>query len=217
MATLERVERESVGVLEGGALIETVAGVGAGALAIIGLAGVLPVELAAIGTMAMSVALMAEGGTVAARLARRGRETAIEGSAEEIGSGGVSAEVLAGMAGFVLGLLAVLGVVSVVLPAIAAIVFGGGLLIGSAAMSQVTTPTPAYGTHSSGVGLFRSAMAATIGAQVLVGLASIALGIIAVVGIHPTVVTLVALLSLGSAVLLSGTAVGATVMSAFHR
>jgi hypothetical protein len=37
------------------------------------------------------------------------------------------------------------------------------------------------------------------------------------VGIHPTVITLVALLSLGSAVLLSGTAVGAAMMSVFRR
>jgi hypothetical protein len=56
-----------------------------------------------------------------------------------------------------------------------------------------------------------------VGAQVLVGLASIALGIIGVVGIHTTVVTLVALLTLGSAVLLSGTAVGASLMAVFRR
>jgi hypothetical protein len=75
MATLERVERHS-GVLQGGGLIETVAGVGTVALAIIGLAGMLPREFAAIATMAVAVALMAEGGTVAARLARMTRETA---------------------------------------------------------------------------------------------------------------------------------------------
>jgi hypothetical protein len=214
MATLERVERHS-GVLQGGALIETVAGVGTVALAIIGLAGMLPREFAAIATMAVAVALMAEGGTVAARLARMTRETAAEGADEFVG-GGVSAEVLAGMAGFVLGLLAVLGVAPVALPAIAAIVFGGGLVIGSTATSRISSTTFGYASIGSGV-VFREALAATVGTQLLVALASIALGIIAVVGIHSTVITLVALLSLGSAVLLSGTAVGAAMMSVFRR
>src|SRR5689334_3283040 len=120
----------------------------------------------------------------------------------------------AGMAGFVLGLRAVLGVVPVALRAIAAIVFGAALLIGSTAMPHPSMTLAGYGTPS---GLVHEAIAASVGAQVLVGLASIALGIIAVVGIHTTVVTLVALLTLGSAVLLSGTAIGATVMSAFRR
>jgi hypothetical protein len=56
-----------------------------------------------------------------------------------------------------------------------------------------------------------------VGAQVMVGLAAIVLGIIGLVGYYPLSLTLVALLCLGAAVALSSAALSARVMRALRH
>jgi hypothetical protein len=214
MATSEvsRWDETSVGVLAGGSTVEAVGGAAALVLAILGLAAVLPETLAAVATIAIGVALLAEGTAIAARYAKilAGTELGRIGAAEL--GGGMSAEFLGGAAGIVLGLLALLGVASMTLEAVAAIVFGGALLFGSAATSKLD----ALASRSEARTAAREAVVAASGAEVMVGLGSAVLGILALVGLAPATLTLVALLGVGTAIVLSGTAITARMAALLH-
>lgn len=204
-------DEASVGVLAGGSTVEAVGGAAALVLAIIGLAAVLPMTLTAVATIAIGVALLAEGAAIAARYERiLARPGVSRVGAADVG-GGMSAEFFGGAAGIVLGVLALLGVATGTLEPIAAIVFGGALLFGSTTASRLERAA-AHGEPTAA----REAVAAASGAQVLVGLGSAVLGILAVVGIAPETLTLVALLSVGAAVLLSGSALTARMAALLH-
>lgn len=209
--------RKSVKAVAGGSITEALCGAAAAVLAIIGLAGTMPGYMASIATIAFGVALLAQGGAIAARHQQMLHEVAPTGweSRAEV-SGGMGAELLAGGAGVVLGVLGLLGVATATLIPIAIIVFGGALLLGSSATADLSSLADPYGNERF-AHFTRQATVAASGAQVLLGIASIVLGIIALVGIDPVTVTLVALLVLGASVFFSGTAVSSRMASVMRR
>ena len=86
----------------------------------------------------IGISLLCEGGTVGARFSRLlANATGKEANYANLG-GGLTAEFMAGATGIVLGLLSLLGVVPTVLPAVAVIVFGGALLLGSGAAARLS-------------------------------------------------------------------------------
>ena len=213
-------EREkTIKVVAGGSITEAICGAAVVVLAIIGLAstGSLVGYMASVATIAFGVALLAQGGAIAARWSKLLRETMPSewGTRTEIG-GGMGAEFLAGGAGVVLGILGLLGIATATLIPIAIIVFGGALLLGSGATVELGNIS-ADGPQERFADLSRQATAASSGAQVLLGIAAIVLGIIALVGIDPVVVTLVALLVLGASVLFTGTAASGRMASVMRR
>jgi hypothetical protein len=198
--------------LGGGSLAESVAGAGAMILAIVALSGVEVMYLAAIATIAMGAALLFEGAAIAAEYSRLISSSGDTMSTLELG-GGVTAESLGGIAGVVLGVLALLHVAPLTLMAIAVIVFGGTLIVATAANLRLKDlrldgrrlDPRAHRTA-------RAFVAATAGTQVLVGIGALVLGIIALQGIAPLTLAAIALLGLGAAVLLSGSALGAEML-----
>ncbi len=72
------------------------------------------------------------------------------------------------------------------------------------------------GAHETARHVADEAMTAAGGVQALIGLASILLGILALIGLNPGVLSLVALLAIGTAILLSGTAVSGKMLSMFY-
>jgi hypothetical protein len=200
-----------------GSAVEAVGGAAAAVLAVLGLAALFPMTLSAVATIAVGAALLAEGAAIASRytyLTSEAERSRL--GAAELG-GGMSAEFLGGAAGIVLGLLALLHVVPLTLMAVAAVVFGGALLLGSGATSRLEEATFS-GTETTGIraGVAHEAVAAASGAQVLAGLGSIVLGIIALVGIVPETLILVAMLTVGATILLSGSAVTARLAVLMH-
>ena len=111
--------------------MESLGGVGAMTLAIPGLASVLPFYLASIAAIAAGTALLAEGSAVTAQFSDL-RSSATHGRVDlaELG-GGMTTEMLGGLAGVTLGVLALVGVDPASLLATATLVFGGTLLVGS--------------------------------------------------------------------------------------
>jgi hypothetical protein len=213
----EPEQEKSIKVVAGGSVTEAICGAGAVVLAIIGLAGTLPGYLASIATIVFGVALLAQGGAIAARYSRLLRETTPhEWDARAELGGGMGAEFLAGGAGVVMGILGVLGIGTPTLIPIAVIVFGGALLLGSGSTADLSTLTMS-GPHGRVAQISRQAAVAASGAQVLVGVAAIVLGIIALVGVDPVPVTLVALLVLGASVLFTGTALTGRMAGLLHR
>lgn len=215
----EPERQKSIKVVAGGSITEAICGAAVVVLAIIGLAGSGSMQgwMASIATIAFGVALLAQGGAIAARYSRLLRETAPAewDTRAELG-GGMGAEFLAGGAGVVLGVLGLLGLATGTLLPIAVIVFGGALLLGSGATVDLGTLAPDIANERFS-DISRQATAAASGAQVLLGIAAIVLGIIALVGIDTVAVTLVALLVLGSSVLFSGTALGSRMASVMRR
>jgi len=200
-------------IIAGGSMLEGVGGLAAIILAILGLSGILPTDLMAVGVIGIGVSLLFEGGAVGARFSRLVANTGkIVGAPSELG-GGMTAEFLAGAAGVVLGLLALLHIAPAILPPVAAIVFGGALLLGSGAAARLSYLEATNGSTPDGIDeVLREAVSASAGAQVLTGVAAALLGILALVGFNPTVLTLVAVLCLGTAVVLNATAVSGRIL-----
>lgn len=213
----EATSDQSMKTVAGGSTAEAVGGIAAIVLTIIGLAHIMPYAMASISTIVVGAALLLEGGAVAARLADL---TRAEGAAfrTELG-GGVSAEVLGGIAGIVLGISALIGFAPLVLVPVANIVFGAALIVGAAVTASVdrTLPTTTHGEYVSRARATHQLVSAASGTQILVGIAAIVLGILALFGIAPLMLSLVALLVVGASVLLSGSAVGGRVMSFLSR
>lgn len=191
--------------LAGGSIVEAAGGAAALVLAILGLATVLPQTLAAVATIAIGVALLAEGAAIGGRYARLVSKVEMNRTRTAELGGGTSAEFVAGGAGIVLGLLALLNVVPMTLTSVAAVIYGAALLLGSGATSRLN----AMASRSEEADTAGEMVHAATGAQVLVGLSSAVLGIIALVGIAPETLVLVALLSVGATIVLSGTALTA--------
>lgn len=195
--------------LGGGSLAESLLGAAAMVLAIVALSGIEVIYLGAIATIAMGAALLFEGAAIAAEYSRL--VSSVQGdtmSRMELG-GGVTAESLGGIAGVALGVLAVLHVAPMTLLAVAVIVFGGTLIVATGANLRLKD-LRLDGRHLDPRAhrTIRAFVAATSGTQVLVGIGAIVLGIIALQGIVPLTMVGVALLGLGAAVLLSGSALG---------
>ncbi len=207
-------EEQAAHAVAGGSIGEALAGAAAAILALLGFWEVVPLTLAAIATIAVGVALLLEGGGVAARYSELLSETVGDPWAGRMAFGtGVAAETIGGIAGVILGVLALLTVAPVILMGSAAVVYGAALLLGSSATARLsglafvaTTPSPVTERLS------RDAVLAAAGGQVLVGLAAVTLGILTIIGIAAPVLILVALLALGASTLINGTAVGGRMM-----
>jgi hypothetical protein len=186
--------RKAVHDVETGSLSETVAGAGAVVLGVLGIFGLLPGVLDSIATIGAGFAVLVGSMALGARAARLIGERVA--SHREIG-GGLGLAAMAGLAGVVLGILALLGVSRVELLSVTPVVLGAALLIGSAAMARFEQLLRIErGTE---------AVYVASGAEALIGVGAVVLGILALSGIASLTLSLVAVLSVGAAVLMSGT------------
>lgn len=217
----ESVSRESTAY---GGFMDAVGGIAAVVLAVIGLAGVRPELMVGIATIVFGVALLIEGGAILSDYARIiFPASGPIGSVEQFGGSSVASVFLAGASGIVLGVLSLLGIQTHNLTAAAIIVFGGGLILSANSVRSLyllkCAAAPASGqTSTSGGELVANEMASgTAGVQMLVGVAAVVLGILAVTGMNPVALTLTALLILGSALILTGSTLSWTVLSFMRR
>ncbi len=207
-----------------GGLIDAAGGVATVVLAVCGLANVNPPILTAIATIVFGVALLIQGGTMMSEYAQAmsptGGVTTTTFSAEELGGSSLSAVFLVGAAGIVLGILALLNIHGDVLLPSAVIAFGAALLLSSNAVWRIYVRRNAARTDTTGMTEHRgremvaSEMASgSSSIQALAGLAAVVLGILALTGAgNDAILNLVALLALGATLVLTGSALSATVM-----
>ncbi|EDY20881.1 conserved hypothetical protein [Chthoniobacter flavus Ellin428] len=207
---------KSLEFLSGGMGIEAIAGIGTVVLAILGLAGVIPAYMTAIAAIVAGAGLLLGGASIASRLDYLRAHAANEAKFGEL-SEGMGGEFLAGLGGVVLGILSLIGIVPATLLPIAAIVLGGGLLVGIGAVGRLNKyPTFMEGeTHTDYVA--RQTTSSAAGTQLLVGFASIALGILALVGFSWMTLTLVAFLCVGCATWFTGMSLGGRLQAALHH
>ncbi len=199
----ERTEEATTGIAAAGSAALAIGGGGAAVLSIIGLSHVLPSWMLAISILCIGGGLVARGLGIMARSAAYMRQMGAGVEAAEV-TAGVNPEFLAGCAGVTLGIISIAGVYPVVLSAATVIVFGAALLFGTAPRAEADMHRLGR-VHETSVGVFNRANAA----HWMIGAGAIALGILALVGLRPEVLTLISTLGLGFTLFLSGTAVGA--------
>ena len=213
-----RDEKLSAEFIFGGAMAETITGAAVVVISILGLVGFMPMVMLSIAIMGLGLSFLFEGGAVASRLSNLLSE-ASEGRVDiaELG-GGLSAEFIAGFGGIALGILSLVHIVPMVLAPIAAIVFGGALVIGSGVKIRVNHLTISdRKEHRLIRDIAHEVLIAASGVEILVGMGAMALGILGVIHIIPVELSLVAVLSIAGMVLFAGTALGGRMLSLFRR
>lgn len=206
--SIEKVAKYEVG----GSLAESVAGGAAVVLSIVGLSQTWAAPMLAVATICVGAALFFQSMGVA-----KGYWTLLSEVADdkvetiEIG-GGMTVAWLAGLAGIALGILSLLEIAPVTLNAVAGIIFGAALIVSSGINAELNElRLGRESDHPLIKRLTRQAVAATAALQVLIGLAAVALGIIALVQVDAALaiaenLCLVITLGVGGMVLLSGSA-----------
>jgi hypothetical protein len=120
----------------------------------------------------------------------------------------MGAEMFAGLAGIVLGILALARVLPLALLPIAAIVLGGSVVFGGAAQPELADVV--HDRDSSRDRMMRDAARGSSGAMVLAGLGAAVLGILALINVGPVLtMSIVAMLAIGAALVLGGGALTA--------
>lgn len=173
-------------------------------LGILALANIAPLVLVSIAVIVAGVLLMIDSAAltqeiVAALTAKAGHNL----DAAELPSG-QNAGVLGGIAGIVLGILAILGVAPQTLIAVAAIVFGAAVLFDFTARAQAHALRMTTGeTPEQSAKLAMATASSTSTAALFAGVGLITLGILALTGIYGEVLLAVAFLGLGAYFLLA--------------
>ena len=200
-----------------GGLADAIGGIATIVLALVALAGVHADTILPIAVIVFGAALLVQGGTMLSEYASiifpAGSTTVPQ---EQFGVGSLSSLFLVGVAGIVLGILALIGIAPQALTAIAVIAFGSALMLTSNAVRQLymlQSSASGAGTPRPGTELLAGEMASgSAGIQMLAGLAAVVLGILAVIGINHDILTLAALIVLGTTIVLTGSALSGLVI-----
>ena len=187
-------------------------------LAILGLSNIMPELMIPLAIIALAASFLFEGGSIAVRFSDFLTETSrSRRDVPKLGAG-VTMEVAGGVIGAVLGILVILKVLPPVLTPVAILVYGVTLLFGSGVATWFDSLlTARSGEHEAHGKTAYDAVAASAGVQFILGLACFILGILTLVGISPLIMNLTALLCVGFATLVTGTAVSARMWSyLFH-
>lgn len=190
-------------IVESGSTIDAIGGVTVVVLAIVGLAGIGPSYMLSIAAIVLGGSLLFQGGLMTAEYSEI-LSSLKGGSSLEFG-GGIGAEGLAGISAVILGVLALFGLNPAILMSVAAIVLGGGLVLSSGVALRFNSVKIdlAEGTSEAKT-VAREALSAASLTQVFVGMGAAILGILAVIGINPMVLSLVAMLAVGASTVLTG-------------
>jgi len=208
-------------VVSSGSMIEATGGFAAIILAILSFCTVAPAYLVPVATIVLGTALLFEGGAVAARYWRLPPEIATGRWASTELTSGMFAEIAAGVAGVVLGILALVGLAPATLVATAMLVFGVALVLGSGLTSRLNHLE--YSVREEAGKTERLARPARFvnrvatGFQFLIGLGATVLGILALLGFASAILVMISVLIVGLAAFLSGTAISSRIMHLLHR
>jgi len=210
-------EKEAAKVVFSGTIAEGLTAGGAVVLTIVGLIGAFPQLLLSISVIALGVALLFVGAAISAKFYDLISETTENKVQVAELSGGAAAESLAGIFAIILGILAVLRLQPMYLIPAAIILTGGCLVLGAGANARVTSLRIAKPErHPVAREVARQAALSATGFQILIGLAAITLGILALNNIAPQILSLVAVLGMSGSILLSGSALAGRMMTQFH-
>jgi hypothetical protein len=193
--------RRAMGIAFSQALL----GIGAATLAVIGLEHFAAAWLLAIATIVVGAGLLFEGGVFSARY------TALVSQMEKAPfrlRGWMVAEFVAGLAGITLGILALLNFAPFILIPVAAMSMGIAQILNSGLNTRLNALEISR-SKSDGLDLeeARETVNPYTGLGGFMGLGALVLGVVALAGITPLVLSLIAILSIAAAHLLNGAVV----------
>lgn len=205
-----------------GGMMDAIGGVATAVLAIVGLAGTNPQLLEGVATIVFGGTLLLQGGTLVSEYSELGagaRQTSvIETASAAFGGDGLAALFPVGLAGIVLGILALVGVAMTVLAPVALIAFGAALMLSAQSVRRLYSLQAAARHQGAEADDMREYLASELasgsgGLQFIAGVAAAVLGIIAVSTAHYAGLTLVGLLVVGLTLLVSGGALSGLVLT----
>ncbi|MGH7782120.1 MAG: hypothetical protein ACREQR_20085 [Candidatus Binataceae bacterium] len=212
MATTEADKQALVGLGTRSSLGGSVGGIVLIILGILALARIDPLLLTPIAVIVGGIALLIEDGNLAARYVNALSHLPGENLDVSALADGMSAGVLAGVGGIVLGILALIGIAPEPLASVAIIIFGAAVLFDFAARTQIKAlKVINSGSSERSARLAIAAASSTSTAGALVGVGLVTLGILALAGLVPWILVAVALLSFGVYLFLDSTAVATAV------
>lgn len=217
MATMmNQLDRNMMRAAISGSGTEALAGATAVVLAILGLASIKPEFMVAVATIALGGALIFDGAAIASEysriLAHSGTGTIRNA---ELGSG-VGTQIGGGAAAAILGVLALLSLDPATLLASATVVLGVTLIFGSGIAARLNAlKIETSGENETAMRVAREALKTATATEVVVGVGATVLGILALVGLASLTLTLVAVLAMGGAVLLTGGTIVGKMIGAF--
>lgn len=215
---LGREEMAAASIVRGGLVAGAIVGCLAVVLTIIGLANIMPQQMLYLSIIALGAGFLFEGGVIAARLPELLTEKNKERREVVRLGAGLTVEVVGGVAGAIIGILALLSILPMVLTPIAVIVFGVTLIFGSGVASWLDSLLMARsGEYETFGKVSHEVVMASAGVDFFAGVCAVILGILSLVGISPIVMDLTALLCIGFAVLVSGTAISARMWSTIYH
>jgi len=205
-----------------GGAMDAIGGIATAVLAIIALGGWRPELLAGVATIVFGAALLIQGGTLLSEYSQLYAPAgALQTASDAFAGDGLAAMFPVGIAGIVLGILALLGIASYALTAISAIAFGAALMLSAQSVRklyrlQAEIRRSSLSSYSTREYLAGEMAGGSAGIQFLAGLAAVVLGIIAVAiggDVRSEALTLVALLIVGLTNIISGSALSGLVLS----
>lgn len=205
-----------------GGAMDAIGGIATAVLAIIGLAGWRPELLAGVATIVFGAALLIQAGTLLSEYSQVFTPGgALQTASDAFSGDGLSVMFPVGIAGIVLGILALLGVASYALTSVSVIAFGAALMLSAQSVRrlyrmQAELRRTSVGSYSVREFLAGEMAAGSAGIQFVAGLAALVLGIIAVAvaaTMRSELLTLVALLVVGLTNIISGSALSGLVLS----
>jgi hypothetical protein len=200
--TLKQEELE----IAGGSIGEGIAAIGAVALGILALIGIFPQILIPIAAIAIGTAFFLEGGTIVRQITKFVSES--RNIRSDTFSGGITAELLAGVVGITLGILALLRIVPIILLPVVAVVCGAALIVGGTMTARLNSMALEMLNESERVKkVSHETISAAANIRWLVGLGVITLGVLGLIGIEPLILSTIAFLSVGFVNFLIGTAI----------
>lgn len=190
--------------LAGGSGVEALGGLAGIILSVLGLVGISPALMVSIAAIVVGGAMLI-GGAIASAEVWRG--VGGEGRTEKaVAGGGATMAVMCGIAVVVLGVLGLVNIAPAILLPIAAITVGTGLALFAAVPTRGLRGDVGFVEMAS----FSRMPGAGIGMRMVTGLAAIVLGVLALVGVAPAVLTLVAFLVAAVPMLVGGFSAGST-------
>ncbi|MGD0090170.1 MAG: hypothetical protein ABSE73_09640 [Planctomycetota bacterium] len=211
-------EEKAAKFVLGGSLLEGLGGLATTVLAFLALWLFVPSFFGAVATIIVGLALLFDAGLLSARLPFLLLEVGKGEVEAERFRGGLAAELVGGIIAVILGIMSLCGVDPTTLTAFAAVVLGTALLLESGVVSRLSSfVVRRPGESGSRAEMARRCVRMAASLQVFVGLGTIVLGILALLGLHPGFLSLVALLAVGLSTAFSGASLGWRMLKLVHH
>lgn len=188
--------------IEAGSIVQTLGGIGALVLGILGIVGLAVSVFDSISVIAAGGALLIGGAALAARYSRLFPDTKSRRTKTAMLQG-LTFQAFVGVGAIALGILALVGIAPITLIAASVIALGTALLVASRASARLDALL-LRNEMESGESVSHSAMFIADATEIIAGLGAIALGVLALIGLSPLTLTLIAMIAVGTAAFAGG-------------